>query len=109
MPVLLRRNAAAAIADAIAQAAARGHFCLRSTGASRDGGRVIPEYGSGLCALKQDISEVVMPRKLKTFVTESGFFELAVAAPSMKAALQDWGIDVNLFQQGLARRTDDPA
>jgi hypothetical protein len=27
----------------------------------------------------------------------------------MKAALQDWGIDVNLFQQGLARQTDDPA
>jgi hypothetical protein len=50
-----------------------------------------------------------MPRKLKTFVTESGFFELAVAASSMKAALKDWGIDVNLFQQGLARQTDDPA
>jgi len=50
-----------------------------------------------------------MPRKLKTFVTESGFFELAVAAPSMKAALEDWGIAVNLFQQGLARQTDDPA
>jgi len=49
-----------------------------------------------------------MPRKLKTFVTESGFFELAVAAPSMKAALHDWGIEVNLFQQGLARLTDDP-
>jgi hypothetical protein len=50
-----------------------------------------------------------MPRKLKTFVTESGFFELAVAAPSMKAALKDWDIDVNLFQQGLARQTEDPA
>ena len=50
-----------------------------------------------------------MPHKLKTFVTESGFFEMAVAAPSMKAALKDWGIDVNLFQQGLARQTDDPA
>ena len=50
-----------------------------------------------------------MPRKLKTFVTESGFFELAVAASSRKAALKDWGIEVNLFQQGLARQTDDPA
>lgn len=49
-----------------------------------------------------------MPRKLKTFVTESGFFELVVAAPSMKAALRDWGIEINLFQQGLARQTDDP-
>ena len=51
----------------------------------------------------------VMPRKLKTYVTESGFFELAVAAPSMKAALEAWGIKVNLFQQGLARQTDDTA
>jgi hypothetical protein len=50
-----------------------------------------------------------MPRKLKTFVTESGFFELAVAAPSMKAALEAWGIKVNLFQQGLARQTDNAA
>jgi ribosomal protein L11 methylase PrmA len=50
-----------------------------------------------------------MARKLKTFVTESGFFELAVAAPSMKAALEAWGIKVNLFQQGLARQTDDAA
>jgi colicin import membrane protein len=50
-----------------------------------------------------------MPRKLKTFVTESGFFELAVAAPSMKAALETWGIKVNLFQQGLARQTDNAA
>ena len=48
-----------------------------------------------------------MPRRLKTFVTESGFFELAVAAPSMKMALRDWGIGVNLFQQGLARQTED--
>jgi colicin import membrane protein len=50
-----------------------------------------------------------MARKLKTFVTESGFFELAVAAPSMKAALEAWGIRVNLFQQGLARQTDNAA
>ena len=28
---------------------------------------------------------------------------------SMKAALKDWDIDVNLFQQGLARQTDDRA
>jgi hypothetical protein len=50
-----------------------------------------------------------MARKLKTFVTESGFFELAVAAPSMKAALEAWDIKVNLFQQGLARQTDNAA
>jgi colicin import membrane protein len=58
---------------------------------------------------KPAAGKVVVPRKLKTFVTESGFFELAVAAPSMKAALEAWGIKVNLFQQGLAHQTDDTA
>lgn len=45
--------------------------------------------------------------KLKTFVTTSGFFDLAVAAPSMKAALDIWGSRSNLFHTGLARETDD--
>jgi colicin import membrane protein len=51
--------------------------------------------------------KVTVPRKVKTFVTEAGFFELAVAAPSMKAALEAWGIRFNLFRQGLARQTDN--
>jgi hypothetical protein len=50
-----------------------------------------------------------MPRKLKTFQTSIGFYDLAVAAPSMKAALEAWGAGSNLFHQGLARETDDPA
>ncbi|HXC54927.1 MAG TPA: cell envelope biogenesis protein TolA [Rhizomicrobium sp.] len=50
-----------------------------------------------------------MPRALKTYVTSLGFFELAVAAPSMKAALEAWGAERNLFHQGFARETDDPA
>ena len=48
-----------------------------------------------------------MPRTLKTYVTTSGFFDLAVAAPSMKAALEIWGSTSNLFQQGFARETSD--
>src|SRR6478672_9602980 len=32
-----------------------------------------------------------MARKLKTYTTSVGFFDLAVAAPSMKAALEAWG------------------
>jgi flagellar biosynthesis GTPase FlhF len=48
-------------------------------------------------------------RKLKTYVTSIGFFELAVAAPSMKAALEAWGTERNLFHQGFAKETDDPA
>jgi hypothetical protein len=50
-----------------------------------------------------------VPRKLKTYVTSIGFFELAVAAPSMKAALEAWGTERNLFHQGFAKETDDPA
>lgn len=49
-----------------------------------------------------------MPRKLKTYVTTSGFFDLAVAAPSMKAALEIWGSTSNLFQKGFANETSDP-
>src|SRR6185437_3676267 len=50
-----------------------------------------------------------MARQLKTFITSSVFFDLAVAAPSMKAALDAWGMKANLFHQGLAWETDDPA
>jgi colicin import membrane protein len=49
-----------------------------------------------------------MARTLKTYVTSVGFFDLAVAAPSMKAALEAWGGERNLFQHGYARETQDP-
>jgi hypothetical protein len=32
-----------------------------------------------------------MPGKLKTYQTSLGFFDLAIAAPSMKGALEAWG------------------
>jgi hypothetical protein len=47
-------------------------------------------------------------RKLKTYQTSLGFFDLAVAAPSMKAALEAWGAGSNLFHQGAAKESDDP-
>ncbi|WP_398467833.1 cell envelope biogenesis protein TolA [Tardiphaga sp.] len=50
-----------------------------------------------------------MARKLKTYQTSIGFYDLAVAAPSMKAALQIWGADSNLFHQGFAREVEDAA
>ena len=50
-----------------------------------------------------------MARKLKTYQTSLGFFDLAIAAPSMKAALEAWGSTTNLFQQGFAKETNDPA
>ena len=49
-----------------------------------------------------------MARKLKTYQTSLGFFDQAIAAPSMKAALEAWGADSNLFHQGAARECDDP-
>ncbi|MGL9617931.1 cell envelope biogenesis protein TolA [Bradyrhizobium sp. U531] len=48
-------------------------------------------------------------RKLKTYQTSLGFYDQAVAAPSMKAALEAWGASSNLFHQGAATETDDPA
>ena len=48
-----------------------------------------------------------MAKKLKTFQTSLGFYDLAIAAPSMKAALEAWGAGSNLFHQGVARETDD--
>src|SRR6195952_1548558 len=35
-------------------------------------------------------------------------FDQAIAAPSMKAALEAWGADSNLFHQGAAKESDDP-
>jgi colicin import membrane protein len=49
-----------------------------------------------------------MARKLKTFLTQSGFYDLAVAAPSMQAALDAWGFTHNAFHQGFAAQTYDP-
>jgi hypothetical protein len=49
-----------------------------------------------------------MARKLKVFQTSLGFFDLAIAAPSMKAALEAWGADSNLFHQGAAKESEDP-
>jgi hypothetical protein len=46
-------------------------------------------------------------RKLKTYQTSLGFYDQAVAAPSMKAALDAWGAKSNLFHQGIATETDD--
>ena len=51
---------------------------------------------------------VSMARKLETYQTSLGFFDQAIAAPSMKAALEAWGADSNLFHQGAAKESHDP-
>ena len=50
-----------------------------------------------------------MARRLKTYQTTLGFFDLAIAAPSMKAAAEAWGSNSNIFNKGFAKETDDPA
>jgi colicin import membrane protein len=49
-----------------------------------------------------------MVKALKTFTTSAGFFDLAISAPSMKAALEAWGSNSNLFHQGFATQSSDP-
>ncbi|WP_366145176.1 cell envelope biogenesis protein TolA [Bradyrhizobium sp.] len=72
----------------------------------RDAGPTSPNAlpAAALCA----IFGRPMPRKLKSYVTSLGFFDQAIAAPSMKAALAAWGADGNLFHQGFAKETNDP-
>ena len=48
-----------------------------------------------------------MSRKLKTFQASLGFYDLAIAAPSMKATLEAWGAGSNPGHQGFAKETDD--
>ena len=38
----------------------------------------------------------------------AGLLRAGVAAPSMKAALEAWGADSNLFHQGAAKESTDP-
>jgi colicin import membrane protein len=48
-----------------------------------------------------------MARKLKAYQTSLGFYDLAIAAPSMKVALEAWGAGSNLFHQGIAKESGD--
>jgi colicin import membrane protein len=49
-----------------------------------------------------------MVRKLRTYQTSLGFYDLAIAAPSMKAALEAWGAGSNRFHQSVAKESSDP-
>jgi hypothetical protein len=48
-----------------------------------------------------------MARALKVFKTHIGFYDLIVAAPSMKAAAAAWNSDPRIFSQGFAGRTEN--
>ena len=46
--------------------------------------------------------------KTQSYQPSLGFYDQAIAAPSMKAALEAWGSNSNQFHQGAARETSDP-
>lgn len=46
----------------------------------------------------------LMARKLNVYQTSFRFFDQAIAAPSMKAVLEAWGSNSNLFHQGVATK-----
>jgi hypothetical protein len=49
----------------------------------------------------------IMPRKLKTFQTSLGFYDLAIAAPAMKAALEAFSPQGRTcVREGAARRRE---
>jgi colicin import membrane protein len=50
-----------------------------------------------------------MARRLKVYRAPMGFADTVVAAPNQAAALAAWGARQNLFAEGLAAVTDDPA
>ena len=49
-----------------------------------------------------------MAPRLKVFRTHLGFYDVVVAAPSQKAALEAWGAGSNLFAHGFASIVADP-
>lgn len=48
-------------------------------------------------------------RRLKVYQAQFGFHDSVVAAPNQAAALAAWGIRQNLFAEGRAKVSDDPA
>ena len=71
----------------------------------------IPSIGASLAILSRFLPTqcgLRMPRKLKTYQTSVGFYDLAIAAPSMKAAAEAWGSDTDVFKKGFAKETNDP-
>jgi hypothetical protein len=50
-----------------------------------------------------------MAPRLKVFVTSDGFTDYVVAASSRAKALAAWGVRQDVFKEGAAHETDDPA
>ena len=50
-----------------------------------------------------------MAPRLKVFVTSDGLTDYVVAASSRAKALSAWGVRQDVFKEGAAHQTDDPA
>ena len=50
-----------------------------------------------------------MAPRLKVFVTSDGLTQYVVAASSRPRAMAAWGVRQDVFKEGLAQETDDPA
>src|ERR1700712_3350899 len=50
-----------------------------------------------------------MAARLKVFVTSDGLTDYVVAVSSRPKALAAWGVRQDLFKEGQAHETDDPA
>lgn len=50
-----------------------------------------------------------MAARLKVFVTSDGLTDYVVAVSSRAKALAAWGVRQDVFKEGAARETDDPA
>jgi hypothetical protein len=50
-----------------------------------------------------------MAQRLKVFITSDGLTDYVVAVGSKTKALAAWGSRQDLFKEGLARQTDEPA
>src|SRR5215213_7782950 len=81
---------------------------LQGLGNAWEPRRVPQGHGSATLTIDRGGRIRPMGRKLKTYQTSLGFFDQAIAAPSMKAALEAWGADSNLFHQGAAKESHDP-
>lgn len=69
---------------------------------------LVPEAGLAVERMAGGSIERASWRENSRPLTSLGFYDLAIAAPSMKAALEAWGADSNLFHQGVAKESSDP-
>lgn len=67
----------------------------------------VPTAACGVISVRKRESSGYMPRRLNVYQTSQGFHDLAIAAPSMKAALEAWGASRDLFRRGFAKQSND--